>query len=87
LLHAADAYFDRREVDPVAPRSTPGLAAFQKWLQFDPSARHETRAQLRELAGARGGEVEMFCTHDPLEFDSYDDAERPPAWRQSAAPF
>lgn len=27
LLHAEDAYFDHREVDPVAPHSTPGVAS------------------------------------------------------------
>jgi glyoxylase-like metal-dependent hydrolase (beta-lactamase superfamily II) len=75
LLHAADAYFDHREVDPVAPRSTPGLASMQKWFQFDRSARRETRAQLRELASAHGSEVEMFCTHDPVDFERYVPAE------------
>jgi glyoxylase-like metal-dependent hydrolase (beta-lactamase superfamily II) len=69
LLHAADAYFDHREIDPVEPRTTPGLAAFQKRLQFDASARRETRKRLRELATARGDEVEMFCSHDPVDFD------------------
>jgi glyoxylase-like metal-dependent hydrolase (beta-lactamase superfamily II) len=67
LLHAADAYFDHREVDRVAPQSPPGLASFQNWLQFDPSARRETRGQLRELAATR--DVEMLCSHDPVEFD------------------
>jgi glyoxylase-like metal-dependent hydrolase (beta-lactamase superfamily II) len=71
LLHAADAYFDHREMDPVAPRSTPGLAGFQNWLQFDPSARRESRARLRELAGTHGDEVEVFCTHDPVELDRH----------------
>lgn len=71
LLHAADAYFDHREMDPAEPRSTPGLAGFQKLLEFDPPARRETRARLRELATSHGGEVEMLCTHDPVELDRY----------------
>jgi glyoxylase-like metal-dependent hydrolase (beta-lactamase superfamily II) len=85
LLHAGDAYFDHREVDPVAPRSTPGLASYQNWLQFDPSARRDTRRQLRELARAHGDEVEVVCTHDPVEFDRYRDLERQPATGASAA--
>jgi glyoxylase-like metal-dependent hydrolase (beta-lactamase superfamily II) len=69
LLHAADAYFDHREVDPVAPHSTPGLSAFQKLIEFDPVARRETRTRLRDLASR--GEVELFCSHDPVELDRY----------------
>jgi glyoxylase-like metal-dependent hydrolase (beta-lactamase superfamily II) len=75
LLHAADAYFDHREIDPVAPHSTPGVASFQNWLEFDASARRNNRARLRELAGTHGDQVEMFCSHDPVEFDRYSDRE------------
>jgi glyoxylase-like metal-dependent hydrolase (beta-lactamase superfamily II) len=71
LLHVADAYFDHREVDRAAPRSTPGLAAFQKRFEFDAPDRRDNRARLRELAAAHAGQVEMFCSHDPVEFDRY----------------
>jgi glyoxylase-like metal-dependent hydrolase (beta-lactamase superfamily II) len=71
LLHAADAYFDHREIDPVAPRSTPGVAAFQARFQFDASARRASRQRLRELVAAHGDQVELFCSHDPVEFDRY----------------
>ena len=71
LLHAADAYFDHREIDPVAPRSTPGSASFQKTFQFDGDARRDSRARLRELARAHADKVEIFCTHDPVELDRY----------------
>ena len=67
LLHAADTYFDHREIDPAAPRSTPGLAAFQKRLEFDGEARRTSRERVRAL----GDEVEVFCSHDPVEFDRY----------------
>src|SRR5204863_4505477 len=43
VLHAADTYFDHREIDATAPHSTPALAAFQKRLQFDGAARRESR--------------------------------------------
>jgi glyoxylase-like metal-dependent hydrolase (beta-lactamase superfamily II) len=71
LLHAGDTYFFRHEIDPVAPRSTPGLARFQARLDVDRSARLRNQARLRELAGAHGDEIEMFCSHDPVEFDRY----------------
>jgi glyoxylase-like metal-dependent hydrolase (beta-lactamase superfamily II) len=75
LLHAGDAYFDHREVDPVEPQSTPGLASFQNWLQADRSARRRNRARLRELAAEHGDDVEFFSSHDPVEFDRYRDGE------------
>jgi glyoxylase-like metal-dependent hydrolase (beta-lactamase superfamily II) len=67
LLHAADTYFDHREIDAASPRSTPGLAAFQKRLEFDGPARRTSREQVRSLAK----EVEVFCSHDPVELDRY----------------
>lgn len=69
LLHAGDAYFDHREVDPVAPRSTRGLASFQNWLQADGSARRRNRARLRELAAEHRGDVDFFSSHDAAELD------------------
>jgi glyoxylase-like metal-dependent hydrolase (beta-lactamase superfamily II) len=69
LLHAGDAYFFQGEIDPVAPRSTPGLAGFQARFEVDGSARRRNRDRLRELAGAHGDEVKIFCSHDPVEFE------------------
>ncbi len=71
LLHAGDAYFDHREVDPVAPHSAPGLAAFQNRFQTDGASRRANRARLRKLAAEHGREVVMFCSHDPVEFDRH----------------
>jgi glyoxylase-like metal-dependent hydrolase (beta-lactamase superfamily II) len=67
LLHAADTYFDHREVDPREPHSTPALAAFQKRLEFDAAARRTSREQVRALPD----EVERFCSHDPVELERY----------------
>jgi hypothetical protein len=60
-----------REIDPVAPRCTPGLARFQARFDVDRSARRRNQARVRELAAAHGDEIEMFCSHDPVEFDRY----------------
>jgi glyoxylase-like metal-dependent hydrolase (beta-lactamase superfamily II) len=71
LLHAADSYFDHREVDPENPRSTPGLAGFQKRMEADGGARRESRNRVRELAAEHGDEVETVCSHDPVELERY----------------
>ena len=71
LFHAADSYFDHREVDAERARSTPGLAGFQKQLEFDAAARRESRQRVRALVKEHPDEVEVFCTHDPVELDRY----------------
>jgi glyoxylase-like metal-dependent hydrolase (beta-lactamase superfamily II) len=71
LLHAGDAYFFHGEIDPVAPRCTPGLARFQARFDVDRSERRRNQARVRELVAAHGDEIEMFCSHDPVEFDRY----------------
>jgi glyoxylase-like metal-dependent hydrolase (beta-lactamase superfamily II) len=71
LLHAADAYFDHREVDPEDPHTPPGLAGFEKRMADDDSVRRETRDRVRELRAAHGDEVETVCCHDPVELERY----------------
>jgi len=71
LLHAGDAYFFRGEVDPVAPRSTPGLALFQRLAAVDDAARRDNQRRLRELMRDHGREVRVFCAHDPVELDAF----------------
>jgi glyoxylase-like metal-dependent hydrolase (beta-lactamase superfamily II) len=78
LLHAADTYFDHREIDAANPHSTPLLAAFQKRLAFDADARRTSREKVRTLAAAHPDEVEVFCSHDPVELDRYGSAVTPP---------
>lgn len=71
LLHAGDAYFFHGEVDPAAPRSTPGLAFFQRLVAMDDVARRENQVRLRELVRDHGGEVRVFSAHDPVELESF----------------
>ena len=68
-LHAGDAYFFHGEVDPVNPRSTPGLALFQKLAAVDDRARRRNQVRLRELVRDHGAEVRVFSAHDPVELD------------------
>jgi hypothetical protein len=47
------------------------LAGFQSRLDVDGTARRSNQARLRELAAEHGEEIEMFCSHDPVELDRY----------------
>ena len=71
LLHAGDAYFFHGEVDPVSPRSTPGLAFFQRLVAMDDVARRANQVRLRELVRDHGTEVRVFSAHDPVELQAF----------------
>jgi glyoxylase-like metal-dependent hydrolase (beta-lactamase superfamily II) len=71
LLHAGDAYFFHGEVDPVSPRSTPGLAFFQRLVAVDDRARRNNQVRLRELVRDHGAEVRVFSAHDPVELAAF----------------
>ena len=76
LLHAGDAYFFHGEVDAENPRSTPGLALFQRLAAVDDAARRKNQARLRDLAREHRATVRIFSAHDPLELDSWVQGER-----------
>jgi glyoxylase-like metal-dependent hydrolase (beta-lactamase superfamily II) len=66
LLHCGDAYFHRGEMN--TPRQCPpGLRAFQNIVQANGKLRHQNQERLRELARSHAGEVELICSHDPVE--------------------
>lgn len=69
LLHAGDAYFFQGEMDPHKPRCTAGLRWFQQAVQMDGAARVRNAERLRLLARDHAAEVQVFCAHDPFEFD------------------
>src|SRR4051812_5453686 len=68
LLQAGDAYFFHREMDLHEPRCTPGLRFYQWFMEKDRGARLENQARLRTLH-ATHDDVEIFCAHDPVEFE------------------
>jgi glyoxylase-like metal-dependent hydrolase (beta-lactamase superfamily II) len=70
LLHAGDAYFSHREMDPEAPSCPPGLAAFQRLVAIDDRARRANQRRLRALAKEHRGDVTVFCAHAPVEYDA-----------------
>ncbi len=69
LLQAGDAYFHHREMDPERPWCTPGLRAYQALMEQDRRARLANQARLRALRRDHGGQVQLCCGHDPVEFE------------------
>ncbi len=74
LLHAGDAYFFHGEVDPALPRSTPGMALFQRLAAMDDVARRANQRRLRELVRSHGKDVRVFSAHDPVELERFGQA-------------
>lgn len=68
LLHCGDAYFDQRQLSGLVPNCPPALGL----LQLVESSNHLEWAhnllRLRRLRHRHGGEVTLFCSHDPVEF-------------------
>jgi len=79
LLYAADAYFYHREMDAAQPRCTPGLRLYQWMMQKDRRARLANQERLREVKLGSG--IELFCAHDPHEFERL--AHKPAVERRS----
>lgn len=69
LLHAGDAYFCHAEMHAERPSCTPGLAAYQRMMDTDHRRRCEQQRRLRDLAARRGDDLQLFCSHDPDEFE------------------
>jgi glyoxylase-like metal-dependent hydrolase (beta-lactamase superfamily II) len=69
LLHAGDSYFFHDESDPDDPSCPIGLRMFQRILDVNHRSRLANQRRLRELKRNHSTEVEIFCAHDPLEFD------------------
>ena len=69
LLLTGDAYFFHREMDYDRPWCTPGLRMYQTMMEKDRAARLSNQQRLRELRRRHGSEVQVFCSHDPLEYE------------------
>jgi len=68
LLLAGDAYFDRREMDPL-PRCRSGLRFYQWMMEVDRGARLHNQQRLRELAAAQAAALQIRSSHDPYELE------------------
>ena len=82
LLLAGDAYFFHGEMNPRRPSCTPGLRFYQWMMEKDRPARLHNQRRLRALRRQAGHEVEIFCSHDLVEFERLAGrpAAIPPAW-------
>jgi glyoxylase-like metal-dependent hydrolase (beta-lactamase superfamily II) len=69
LLHAGDAYFHHREVDPQRPRTPPGLELFQRLRSVDNRARLDNLVRLRALVREHPADVSVFSAHCATEFE------------------
>ena len=68
LLHAGDAFFHRSAVEHGGAPMPAGLRAFEDVVAMNRPQVHANHARLRELARDHGGEVTVFCAHDPVQF-------------------
>ena len=68
-LLAGDAYFHHSEIDPAGARPPLGARVYQAMMQVDRGQRWLNQARLRELMRTHGGEVDVFCSHDPHDMD------------------
>jgi len=69
LFNTGDAYFFHGEMDPDNPTCTPGLRFYQRMMDKNHEARVWNQTRLRELRRSYADEVDLFCSHDVLEFE------------------
>lgn len=69
IVHAGDAYFHRSEVDPAYSKLPPAMGIFRWAVQTDGTRRIHNQERLRALNAAHGSELQLFCAHDPVEYD------------------
>lgn len=67
LLHAGDAYFHEDEMTGVRRRCPPLLRGYQRLMEVDRRQRCDNQQRLRHFVAGRGGEIEVFCSHDAAE--------------------
>lgn len=70
-LHCGDAYFFHGQMDPAHPHTSPGMNIFERLVQTEATARIRNQERLLDLVRRKGNEIEVFCAHDPVEFQRY----------------
>ena len=75
VLHCGDAYYHRGEVASQDERVPVALRAFAALGQADGARRVENVQRLKELASS-DAQVALFCSHDPVEFETFRRANR-----------
>ncbi len=67
LLHAADSYFHRHEMDRPERECPLGARAYQRLMAVDFDLHLENQSRLRELYRDPHSRIAVFCTHDLVE--------------------
>lgn len=70
LLHCGDAYFHHSQVSGEG-KVPAGLRVYERAIRKQPKAHQESLTRLQALARDHGDEVELFCSHDPVELARY----------------
>lgn len=65
LLHAGDAAFHHRELDPVQPATPTAARGYQWMMQTSQVRRRRSLKALRRVVRDHGDSVRVICTHDP----------------------
>ena len=71
LLHCGDAYFFYKQIQGWFPESPPALGLFQLVDQWNLLSWTKNLFRLRELYQKHREEIAIFCSHDPVELDSF----------------
>ena len=71
LLHAGDAYYFQGEMNSSQSYCPLGLTLVQRLGAVDDRARRRNQERLRQLQREHTGEVDIFCAHDPIEFNHW----------------
>lgn len=69
LLHAGDAYFNHSEIETEKYHCPIGLRLYQRLMEADRDLRIMNQARLRNLKKNCEGRIEIFSSHDELEFE------------------
>jgi glyoxylase-like metal-dependent hydrolase (beta-lactamase superfamily II) len=69
LFNTGDAYFYHEEMNHRKPCCTPGLTFYQNMMDKDHDSRIWNQKRLRKLKKDHSNEIEIFCSHDVLDFE------------------
>jgi glyoxylase-like metal-dependent hydrolase (beta-lactamase superfamily II) len=69
IFNTGDAYFYHAGMNHDQPHCTPGLTFYQNMMDKDDKAPVWNQERLRELKFRHSKEIEIFCSHDVVEFE------------------
>ncbi len=70
IIHAGDTYYNDRQIDPK-PGCTPGFILFQYFAHSNHRKAFKHYQILRDVVNQNRDKINVFCSHDPAEFDQY----------------